>query len=104
MKILVYVKPRSAQVGVEKIGKDQFLVRVKAPAKENKANKEVIELLSDYFKVAKSQINILKGLKSRQKIVAIGFTMLTMSNELIGFWNLLHHLKMFLTKYLFQTI
>lgn len=41
-----------------------------APEK-GKANGAVVELLSDYFKVPKSRIKILKGDTSRDKIIAI---------------------------------
>lgn len=71
MKILIKVKPNAKENKVEGIGKNQFLVKVKAPPKEDKANKEVIETLAEYFKVPKSQISILTGLKSKQKIVNI---------------------------------
>lgn len=41
-------------------------------APENgRANSAVIELLSDYFDVPKSKINIIKGLTGRDKVVTI---------------------------------
>ena len=41
-------------------------------APENgRANGAVVELLSDYFDVPKSRIEILKGLSTRDKIVAV---------------------------------
>ena len=41
-------------------------------APENgRANNAVIELLSDYFDVPKSKINIIKGLTGRDKVVTI---------------------------------
>ncbi|MEO0069090.1 MAG: DUF167 domain-containing protein [candidate division WOR-3 bacterium] len=72
MKILVKVKPNARENRVEEIDKNQLLVRVKAPAKQNKANAELIETLSEYFKVPKSQITILAGLKSNKKLIKIG--------------------------------
>lgn len=74
MKISVEVKPNARVNIVEEIGKNQFLVKVKAPPKENKANMELIETLSEYFKIPKSQITILTGLKSSRKVVNIGVT------------------------------
>jgi uncharacterized protein (TIGR00251 family) len=70
MKISVRVKPNMKEEKVEKVD-DVFTVCVKEPAKEGKANKAVIELLSEYFKVPKSQIVILSGMKSKQKIIEI---------------------------------
>lgn len=48
-----------------------FKVYLNAPAVEGKANKALIEVLADYFKVKKSQVSIVKGLKGRRKIVEI---------------------------------
>jgi len=72
MKISVKVKPNAKVNLVQEIGKDQFLIKVKAPPKENKANIELIKILSEYLKVPKSQISIFSGLKSKQKILEIG--------------------------------
>ncbi|HKZ22273.1 MAG TPA: DUF167 domain-containing protein [candidate division Zixibacteria bacterium] len=70
MKISVKVKPNSKIEKVEKaVG--FWIIHVKEPPQEDKANRAVINLLSAYFKVPKSRISILKGKKSRQKIVGI---------------------------------
>ena len=50
---------------------DAWKVYVSAPAVDGKANKALIGLLADYFKVRKSQIEIIKGLKSRHKTINI---------------------------------
>ena len=71
MKISIRVKPGARENRVEEIGQKQFLVKVKAPAKENKANIAVIETLAEYFKVPKSQLSILTGVQSSRKIVNI---------------------------------
>lgn len=70
MKISVRVKTNMKEEKIEKVG-NIFNVSVKEPAKEGKANKAVIELLSEYFNVPKSQIFIISGAKSRQKIIEI---------------------------------
>jgi len=72
MKISIKVKPNAEENKVEEMGHNQFLVKVKAPPKENKANKEVIETLAEYFNLPQSEISIVAGLRSRQKIVNIG--------------------------------
>ena len=46
-------------------------VYVKKPAVNNKANEEAIELLSEFFKIRKNQVRIIKGEKSRKKIIEI---------------------------------
>lgn len=70
MKISVTVKPRAREEKVEKTD-NGYLVYVREPAEENKANRALREVLSKYFGVSKSKISILSGLKSRHKIVEI---------------------------------
>ena len=46
-------------------------VKVKALAKENKANSEVIEIIAKYFNISVKNIHIVSGKKEREKTVAI---------------------------------
>lgn len=71
MKISVIVRPNSKKELVEKIDEKTLQVHVKEPAKENKANIALINLLSDYFKVPKSKISIVAGMKTKHKIIEI---------------------------------
>ena len=50
---------------------DSIKVKVNSPAIEGKANKAVIKVLADYFNVKKNQISIVKGEKSRNKLIQI---------------------------------
>ncbi len=70
MKISIRVKPNSKTEKIEKSG-ELLTAYVKEPARENKANLALINLLSEYFKVPKSQISIVSGLKSKQKVVEV---------------------------------
>lgn len=71
MKITVQVKTKSKMEGVEKISDDCYLVRVNVPPIEGRANKRVMELLAEYFGVAKSQVNLLRGEKGKVKIFEV---------------------------------
>lgn len=52
--------------------RDDFLkIKIKAPAEKGRANRELIKFLAKEFKIKKSQIEIIKGEKSRQKIIRI---------------------------------
>jgi len=51
--------------------KGQYKVHVKKPAINNKANEEVVKVLAKYFNVKKSNIIIVKGKTSRNKIINI---------------------------------
>ena len=71
MKICITVKANAKAEKVEKNPAGGYVVCVKAPPIEGRANKAVIEALSDYFDVPKSRITISTGLKSKRKIIAI---------------------------------
>lgn len=71
MRISIKVKPNSKTELVEKTGDKEFTVRVKAPAKEGKANDAVVEALSEYFDIPKSRIAILHGQTGKNKVVEI---------------------------------
>lgn len=64
---LVQVKPRSKKEGVSKGPQDELIVAVNVPPIEGRANERVIELLSDYLKVPKSRIHLIRGEKSKRK-------------------------------------
>jgi hypothetical protein len=68
----VHVKPNSSVLRVEVFPPDLIEVKLKAPPKKGKANKELIEVLADYFNVKKTDVQIIRGLKSRDKIISIG--------------------------------
>ena len=71
MKISVKIKPNSKTEAVEILPDGEFLVRVKAPAKEGRANEALIVALKNHFNVPKSRISIASGLGSKNKIVDI---------------------------------
>jgi uncharacterized protein (TIGR00251 family) len=70
MKIQVKVKPNSRTEEINQEG-DSFIVKVKEPPKEGKANQAVIKLLAEHFGVPQSQVRILSGLRSRSKVVEV---------------------------------
>ena len=70
MKISVKVIPNSKIEEVIREG-DRFLVRVKEPAKEGKANGAVIKSLAAYFKVPQRQVVISSGFGSRNKVIEV---------------------------------
>lgn len=70
MKISLKVFPGAKRNEFKKEG-ELVKVYLAAPAVEGKANVALIKFLAEYFQVRPSTIEILKGLKSRQKIVNI---------------------------------
>jgi uncharacterized protein (TIGR00251 family) len=70
MKIHVKVKPNSRTEEVIQEG-DSFMLKVKQPPKQGKANEAVIRLLAEHFGVPQSQVRILSGFKSKNKVVEV---------------------------------
>ena len=70
MKIQVKVKPNSTTEELSQEG-DSFMVKVKEPPQEGKANQAVIKLLAHHFGVPQSQIKILSGFRSRNKVIEV---------------------------------
>jgi len=71
MKIVVKVKAGRKKQGIEKIDENNYVVSVSEPPVEGKANRAVVKLLAEYFKTSSSQIAIISGQTSKQKIVEI---------------------------------
>ncbi len=71
MLIRVHVTPNSRQVLVTKVGQDSFEVRVDERAIGGRANKRLIEILSEHLGVPKSRIVIVRGAKSRDKTLEV---------------------------------
>ena len=73
--INIYIKPGAKKQGVSvqsDFERDKvYFVSVRALPKEGAANKELIEVLAEYFKVSKSYVEIKKGFKSRYKVVVL---------------------------------
>ncbi len=69
--IVVLAKENKVEKLEDLFSGNSYKVYVTVPPEKGKANKKMIELLSEYFKVSKSQIKIVKGEISRNKIVEI---------------------------------
>jgi uncharacterized protein (TIGR00251 family) len=69
MKIQVKVKANSKTEEIIQDGEAVYSIKVKAAAKEGKANLAVIKLLAQEFNIPKSNIRIISGLKARNKLI-----------------------------------
>lgn len=67
MIIKAKVKPNSKKNEII-LEEGVYLVKIKAPAEKGKANKEIIKLFSKKFK---KRARIVKGLKSREKLLSL---------------------------------
>jgi hypothetical protein len=69
--VSVKVKPNSKKTGVEIGVNNEYILRVREKAQDGKANVAAIKLLSEYLKIPRSRVSIIKGHTSRNKIVSI---------------------------------
>lgn len=69
MKIRVLVKPRSRKSTLEKTEHDHYIAFLKSPPVDGKANNELTQLVSMYFKIPKSRIQIVSGASARFKLL-----------------------------------
>lgn len=71
MKISAIVHPNAKRERIEKDLLDTLHVYVNQPPLEGKANRATIEALAEYFKVSKSQVNLVSGAKTKYKTFEI---------------------------------
>jgi uncharacterized protein (TIGR00251 family) len=70
MVLNVRVIPKARRIEVTKEG-DSLKVRLTQPAFDGRANKQLLEVLSEYLTVKKYRIRIIKGHSSRNKVLKI---------------------------------
>ena len=80
MKISVHLKPNSRHREEVVVNDDGSLtIYIKAPAIEGRANVAATKLLAKHFGVAPSNVNLLRGATSKNKIFEIDDTMVASS-------------------------
>jgi len=71
MKIFIKAKPNSREEKIEKVDETHYVVFVKEPPIKGKANQAIKNALAVYFKTSSSNVRIVSGFSSRNKIVKI---------------------------------
>ena len=71
MLINVHVTANTKEARVIKLDETNFEARVDERAEDGQANKRLLEILSSYFNVPKSRIRIVRGSKSRDKVIEV---------------------------------
>ncbi|HEY9582778.1 MAG TPA: DUF167 domain-containing protein [Candidatus Paceibacterota bacterium] len=71
MKISVAVRPGSGEEKVEELGEGKYKVWVKDPPVKGLANKAVVYVLAKHLGVSQSQVRIVSGYTSRNKIIEV---------------------------------
>ena len=71
MRILVQARPGSSKESIEEVEEGTFRVWVKVPPIKGMANRAILKVLAKHFKIAESQVNIISGRFSRNKVIKI---------------------------------
>ena len=71
MKIIIKAKPGAKEDKIERVDEANYIVYVKAPPIDGKANVAIIKLLANHFDVSQSLVEIISGHMARVKVVEI---------------------------------
>ena len=71
MRISVKAKAGAKKELVEKISDKEFVVSVKEPPIDGRANWAICRAVADYFGISPSRVNIVSGQSAKNKIVEI---------------------------------
>ena len=71
MRIPVKVIPRAKKIGLAPAADGTWIVKVREPAEDGRANAAVVAALAEHFKVKTRAVTIVHGHASRRKLVEI---------------------------------
>ena len=70
-KFHILVKPGSSQEKIVESAPGELTIYLRAKAHDGEANEALIKVLAKHFHIGKTTIKILRGQKSRSKIIEI---------------------------------
>jgi len=71
MLLKVKVIPHARIAQLEQVAELSYRARVRAPPEKGEANRELIELIAEHFKVPKRAVRVVRGHTSREKLVEL---------------------------------
>ncbi len=71
MYVKVRVQAGAKKEKIEIVSEKRLKISVKEPAEQNLANKRVIELVAQHFKIPKARVRIKSGHHSPSKILSV---------------------------------
>lgn len=71
MKISVSVKTNKKQVSFQETAPMTYEAELTSPAKDNKANQQLIRIVADYYGVSTSRVSIVSGKTYKKKVLEI---------------------------------
>lgn len=85
LQFKIQVQPRASRNEICGWQGDALKIRLTAPPVDGEANSACIRFLADFFHVARNQVNITGGLKSKHKLIEIvGLTEAEFRQRLAG--------------------
>ena len=71
LEVKLHVQPRARRCEISGIHGDSLKLKVTAPPVDDAANRAIVEFFSDLLGISKSSLQIVSGLKSREKVLRI---------------------------------
>lgn len=68
-RLSITVKPGSSQEKIIRSAPDELVVYLRAKPHDGEANTALLKILAKYLQIPKTKITIVRGHKSRQKII-----------------------------------
>jgi uncharacterized protein len=70
-RLAVKITPNAGRNEITGLKEGTLHIKIAAPPEKGKANKELVDFLSDILGVKKSTITIIKGQTSRNKVITV---------------------------------
>ncbi len=67
----IKVTPNGGRNSVDGVHNNRLKIRIQAPPEDGKANEEIIKFFAKLFGCRKAEVEIVKGLQSREKTVLV---------------------------------
>lgn len=71
MKLFITAKTRAGRAHIEELDPVHLLVSVKEAPVDGKANAAIIKLLAKHFGIPQSNIRIIVGMRTKEKVVEL---------------------------------
>jgi uncharacterized protein (TIGR00251 family) len=71
IRLNVKVQPNARKQAIQRISEEEYKIHVLSPPAEGKANKEIIDVIASHFHLPRSRVKIVRGKKSRKKILIL---------------------------------
>lgn len=83
VSISLHILPNAPRTEIIGLHGNHLKIKIKAPPVDGKANEEIIKFFSRYFEISRNRCEILRGEKSKSKVILLrGLTLTAVQNRL----------------------